>query len=114
MQFDFDSALMGYGAGPKFTSAGDAVVPTLTPRVSGYSQYPFSMQTSSSGFDKTAYDLPLKPLYDITGNILQNTASTTSIPTYPFSLHAVPLESAGDGGGSSASLGRKSALASLF
>ena len=67
MQFDFDSALMGYGAGQKFTSAGDAVVPSLTPRVSGYSQYPYSMQSTGSGFDKAAYDLPLKPLYEISG-----------------------------------------------
>lgn len=76
MQFDFDSAIMGYGAGQKFTSAGDAVVPSLTPRVSAYSQYPYSMQSTGSGFDKAAYDLPLKPLYDISGISL--TKSTNS------------------------------------
>ena len=66
MQFDFDSA-MGYGPNQKFTSAGDAVVPSLTPRVSGFSQYPFNMQSAGSAFDKAAYDLPLKPLYEIPG-----------------------------------------------
>jgi len=66
MQFDFDSA-MGYGPNQKFTSAGDAVVPSLTPRVSGFSQYPFNMQSAGSAFDKAAYDLPLKPLYEISG-----------------------------------------------
>ncbi|KAL3140584.1 hypothetical protein ABBQ32_005158 [Trebouxia sp. C0010 RCD-2024] len=68
MQFDFDSALMGYSAGQKFTSAGDAVVPSLTPRVSGYAQYPYNMQSTGSGFDKAAYDLSLKPLYEIPGD----------------------------------------------
>ncbi|DBA87777.1 hypothetical protein WJX77_001853 [Trebouxia sp. C0004] len=67
MQFDFDSA-MGYGPNQKFTSAGDAVVPSLTPRVSGFSQYPFNMQSAGSAFDKAAYDLPLKPLYEISGD----------------------------------------------
>ena len=57
MQFDFDSALMGYSAVQKFTSAGDAVVPSLTPRVSGYAQYPYNMQSTGSGLDKAAYDL---------------------------------------------------------
>lgn len=73
MQFDFDSALMGYGAGQKFTSASDAVVPSLTPRVSGYSQYPYSMQSTGVGFDKAGYDLPLKPLYEISGTHLLQT-----------------------------------------
>lgn len=66
MQFDFDSAV-GYGPNQNFTSAGDAVVPSLTPRVSGFSQYPFNMQSAGSAFDKAAYDLPLKPLYEISG-----------------------------------------------
>ena len=79
MQFDFDSALMGYGAGQKFTSAGDAVVPSLTPRVSGFSQYPFSMQSSGSGFDKAAYDLPLKPLYEISGTSCIQTSTAMMV-----------------------------------
>ena len=76
MQFDFDSALMGYGAGQKFTCASDAVVPSLTPRVSGYSQYPYSMQSTGAGFDKAGYELPLKPLYEISGTPLTNLTSS--------------------------------------
>lgn len=64
MQFDFDAAIMGYGVGQKFTSGGDAVVPSLTPRVSGFSQYPFNMQSAAAAFDKSSFDLPLKPLYE--------------------------------------------------
>lgn len=70
MQFDFDSAFMGYSAGQKHTSAGDAVVPSLTPRVSGYSQYPYTMQSAGSGFEKAAYDLSVKPLYEMPGTLL--------------------------------------------
>lgn len=66
MQFDFDSA-MGYGLGQKFASGGDAVVPSLTPHVSGFSQYPFNMQPSAAAFDKSSFDLPLKPLYEVSG-----------------------------------------------
>ncbi len=70
MQFDFDSALMGYPACQKFTSAGDAVVPSLTPRVSGHAQYPYNMQSTGSGFDKAAYDLSFKPSYELPGTFL--------------------------------------------
>lgn len=63
MQFDFDSA-MGYG---QHKCSGDAVVPSLTPRVPGFPQYPFNMQSAASGFDKASFDLPLKPLYEVSG-----------------------------------------------
>lgn len=102
MQFDFDSALMGYSAGQKFTSAGDAVVPSLTPRVSGYAQYPYNMQSTGSGFDKAAYDLSLKPLYEIPGTFLARSCGDN---TGRLSLvgDASIMLNAGDGG---ASLGR--------
>jgi len=112
MQFDFDSA-MGYGAGQKFTSAGDAVVPSLTPRVSGFSQYPFNMQSAGSAFDKAAYDLPLKPLYEISGACWTSVvllSLQSQLPAAQRILYHVThvLVSVGDGGGSSSSLGEPS------
>ncbi len=103
MQFDFDSA-MGYGPNQKFTSAGDAVVPSLTPRVSGFSQYPFNMQSAGSAFDKAAYDLPLKPLYEISGACSRQT-SGKYCRRWCNRLSDTFVCDAGDGGGSSSSLG---------
>lgn len=99
MQFDFDSALMGYSAGQKFTSAGDAVVPSLTPRVSGYTQYPYNMQSTGSGFDKAAYDLSLKPLYEIPGTFLAQSCDGNTGRSRLAGDASIML-TAGDGGAS--------------
>lgn len=106
MQFDFDSAIMGYGVGQKFASGGDAVVPSLTPRVSGFSQYPFNMQSAAAAFDKSSFDLPLKPMYEGSGTKIQHVELSVLITVHSTELH-VRFALAGDGGGSGSSAGKR-------